>query len=535
MNDKLLVRLFELATEQDMIVFDTHLHICWERSGRRTGQLSDFLPAIVVEGCRAAIQEENSFNEIIDKDASQTWRYRIRTLRQDEQIWGAVFVKNITAQEEPRKKLERAISKLQIANDLAHQREQRLKATLNGASEGILILNEDGQINFCNRVAQNIFALEDYQGFSFLELLSGNDQGEVRRFMQQSGESGGALKKEVHFRKLNMSKDFFLGDLSLSKIDSQEIEFVAIVEDISERKAAEEQLKRRERELRLNTQKLTRANQHLENTLTALKNTQVNLIQSEKMSSLGQLTAGIAHELNNPINFMFAGVQALKANFDDLLQFLDAVEDILPEYPALLTLHTQLDVNFLHKDTQRLLHDVQEGAERTANIVKGLLTFSRMNEENYLSINIHDSIRSTLNILRGQLRERVTVVEQFDENLPKIEGLAGKINQVLMNMIVNAADAIPDKGTIHLRTSSTSYKGKAAICIEIQDSGKGIPQMLQNKIFDPFFTTKEVGKGTGLGLYISHGIIERHKGKITLQSKENEGTTFQIILPVNQE
>lgn len=549
----LLQRLLLLTNEQGIYVFDADLRIKWSKNtdSTRPDRLDRVFSAPVLALCQRVLHEKTRA-ELTEIHQEQTLRYRAQYFPTSgqEEAQGVLFVQDVTSVDVPRERLQRTIERLREANQLALQREKRLEGTINGASEGILILNEDSSINFYNRVAQRLLGFSAEREKNFLDLILEEDREPILAFLEQADPEAQTLKEEVRFRHIT-NHQVFVGELSLSKIIGQTIEFVAIIEDISERKAAEEQLKkanealkRRERELSKNAQKLTRANQHLENTLTALKNTQVNLIQAEKMSSLGQLTAGIAHELNNPINFMFAGVQALQANFEDLLEFIDATNQLLEEkgdpkkleekLNTLRQKREELEVPFLQKDTERMLRDVQEGADRTANIVKGLLTFSRMNEESYQAINIHDSIRSTLNILRGQLRGRIQVFENFGEDVPLIEGLAGKLNQVLMNVIVNAADAIEDKGEIHIRTRKTLLHDQKAIQITIRDTGNGIPEAVRGKIFDPFFTTKDVGKGTGLGLYISHGIIERHQGTIEVESAPKQGTTFRITLPVAQ-
>ncbi|MEM6299331.1 MAG: ATP-binding protein [Bacteroidota bacterium] len=392
--------------------------------------------------------------------------------------------------------------------------------------EGILILAEGGLISFANKIAGELFQFSpENQGLSILEVIPDFLKPDVQTFLEGAQET---YKQEISLEEGERFVNF-----SLNRIQRAGVEVLAILEDISERKKAEANLSR-------NTQKLTRANKHLENTLTALKNTQVNLIQAEKMSSLGQLTAGIAHELNNPINFMFAGIQALQANFDDLLEFMTMALELSKTMPTkevvvyLTEKYKELEVPFLLEDTATLLKDVEEGADRTANIVKGLLTFSRMNEDHYQAVNLHDSINSTLTILRGQFRGRIKVERNFGDT-PLIEGLAGKINQVLMNLLVNAGDAIKGEGKITITTRNVNLKDIPAVQLSVQDTGVGIPEDIKNKIFDPFFTTKDVGKGTGLGLYITLGIVERHHGTVQIDSVAGEGTTFHITFPVHQD
>jgi len=289
----------------------------------------------------------------------------------------------------------------------------------------------------------------------------------------------------------------------------------------------------------------------LQKTLNNLQNAQSQLIQSEKLSSLGQLTAGIAHEINNSINFVYAGIDILQEHLKELMQVVEEYDNVTPEnYDQKLQQIENLKIELMYEETKNeifgLVDDIWYGAERTTEIVKGLRTFSRLDEKELKRTNLHHNIEATLIILRNQYKNHIQLVKNFDPYFPEVECFSGKINQVFMNVINNAIQAIEKKGKIEISTrvikdfeligddvERTPLHPPFAE-ISIQDSGSGIPEKVKNRIFDPFFTTKAVGKGTGLGLHISREIIQKHRGKIIVESKEHEGTTFRIYLPLRQ-
>jgi signal transduction histidine kinase len=271
------------------------------------------------------------------------------------------------------------------------------------------------------------------------------------------------------------------------------------------------------------TVELRRANEEL-------KRTQAHLVQSEKLSSLGQLVAGIAHELNNPINFIFGNVDFLRRYVEQLITLVEACEARVVDpaaRAAVAQLKEEVDYEFLKEDVDKLLKSVRSGAERTAAIVRDLRAFSRLGESEFKEFDLVGGIQTTLNLLRPVLRDRVNVHTDFGP-LPQVMGNAGHLNQVFMNLITNAAQAIKGKGDIYVtvRADSTHVK------VVIRDTGPGIPEDVRSKIFDPFFTTKPVGEGTGLGLSISHGIVQKHHGTIEVDSKPGEGATFTVELPL---
>ncbi len=263
-----------------------------------------------------------------------------------------------------------------------------------------------------------------------------------------------------------------------------------------------------------------------------LRATQSQLVHSEKMSSLGQMVAGIAHELNNPINFIYGNSESLVEYRDDLEKLILEAEKLVGGDPSLLekfsNMKTQIDYDFVMDDFSKVVKSIRHGSERAAEIIQGLRTFSRLDEAQVKETDIHQDIDMTLTLLRNEYKNRITVHRDFAE-LPLVPCFASQLNQVYMNILHNAAQAIEGEGEVWLKT----YVKDDMVHVEIKDNGGGIPQKHLAKIFDPFYTTKEIGKGTGLGLSISYGIVERHGGRIEVESEEGKGTTFTIVVPLS--
>lgn len=279
----------------------------------------------------------------------------------------------------------------------------------------------------------------------------------------------------------------------------------------------------------------------LEQTLKNLQDTQTQLVNQEKMASLGQLTAGIAHEINNPINFVSSNISPLKRDIKDILELMELyrekgeLEFSESSKSEVKDLEEDLELDYLLDEVNQLLAGMEDGAKRTVEIVRGLKLFSRIDEQDVKEVDIHDGLESTLILLNSSMGGRIDIEKHYQE-LPMVECLAGKINQVFMNIISNAIHAMldhPVEGRRSLLTLKTSRSGDNVI-IQIGDNGPGMPEHVKEKIFEPFFTTKPVGKGTGLGLSIVYTIIENHKGTIVVESVPNEGTNFIISLPIKQ-
>ena len=294
----------------------------------------------------------------------------------------------------------------------------------------------------------------------------------------------------------------------------------------------EENVAGRTAEISQQNEQLSLQKEELGAALENLRQSQYHLIQSEKMASLGQLVAGIAHEINNPVNFISAGVESLNANIGEIGQVLDIYHKITPlnvetKLKEIEELKEKIEYKEAIIEIDKLISSIKNGTKRTTEIVKGLRTFSRLDEDTLKMADIHEGLDSTLVLLHNKYKNRIKIVKNYS-NIPLIECYPGQLNQVFMNILANAVDAIADKGTINIATSIINE----LVQIRIKDTGRGIPENLKEKIFEPFYTTKEVGMGTGLGLSISHGIIEKHKGSINFKSEVGKGSEFIISLPM---
>jgi signal transduction histidine kinase len=327
-------------------------------------------------------------------------------------------------------------------------------------------------------------------------------------------------------------------------------------------------------ELRMNLGKLERtiikrqrveealrgSNHRLRQTLQQLRNTQSQLIQTEKMSSLGQLVAGVAHEINNPVNFIHGNLPHISRYVEELLDLLSLYQQHYPDpAPAIQQQAEDIDVNFLAEDLPKVLSSMKVGTERIHQIVLLLQNFSRLDQAEKKSVDIHEGIDSTLLILQHRFkatadRPSIEVIKEYG-NIPAVPCFAGQLNQVFMNILSNSIDALessqwsttdngqPTTPSITIRTEVVSSADgetppedqptidRVRICID--DNGSGFPEAIKERIFDPFFTTKPVGQGTGLGLSISHQIVHKHGGYFQCSSKPGQGTKFCIEIPIS--
>jgi signal transduction histidine kinase len=264
-----------------------------------------------------------------------------------------------------------------------------------------------------------------------------------------------------------------------------------------------------------------------------LKSTQEQLIHNEKMISLGQLTAGIAHEINNPINYVSTSTQALQMDFRDLEPLMDKVIELRenggkPETAKeIRELAEKIDLPYLKEEILSLLNSVAKGVSRTEKIISGLRSYSRKKDDGFHPANINDCLRDTLVMLNSRITSNIHLHQQLG-NIPPVHSQVDKLSQVFVNLITNAIDALQGEGELFVVTKKEGNH----VVVEIRDTGKGMDEATQQRIFEPFFTTKPVGKGTGLGLFISYGIIKQHKGELLVSSKEGKGTTFKVLLPL---
>jgi two-component system, NtrC family, sensor kinase len=295
---------------------------------------------------------------------------------------------------------------------------------------------------------------------------------------------------------------------------------VGMSRNVTARKQTEEALRSRNSELVELNHKLSQMQQQL--------------LQSEKLASIGQLAAGVAHEINNPIGYIFSNFGTLEKYLVDAFEVLAAYEDAealllgTPVAARLKTLRERVDLEYLKEDIPALMAQSKEGIERVRKIVQDLKDFSRVDaRQEWEWADLHRGIDSTLNIVSNEIKYKADVVKRYG-TLPEVECLPSELNQVFMNLLVNAAHAIDaERGMITVRTQADG----AEVWVEVEDNGCGIPAENLSRIFDPFFTTKPVGKGTGLGLSLAYGIVQKHAGRIEVESEIGRGTRFRVIIP----
>jgi signal transduction histidine kinase len=295
---------------------------------------------------------------------------------------------------------------------------------------------------------------------------------------------------------------------------------------------------RRIRDLALLNERYAQANRELEESYRKLQEVQKQLLQSEKMASIGLLAAGVAHEVNNPIGYVNSNLLSLKTYVAHLLALLESYENAesafggaVEELRQIEEFKRKIDFEYLRGDIPALLDESLEGAARVKKIVQDLKDFSHAGDNDvWEAADLHKCLESALNIVRNEIKYKARVVKEFGA-LPSVQCLPLQLTQVFLNLLINAAHAIETEGTITVRTGAENGK----VWVEIGDTGKGIKSEHLDKIFDPFFTTKPVGQGTGLGLSVSYSIIRKHKGEILVDSSPGRGATFRVVLPVRQD
>jgi two-component system, NtrC family, sensor kinase len=292
--------------------------------------------------------------------------------------------------------------------------------------------------------------------------------------------------------------------------------------------------------LRDEVEALRRSNGSLTEVNTQLQRAKDQLVQSEKLASIGQLAAGVAHEINNPVGYVFSNFGTLSKYLDELFRMLAAYEEAevqlagTPAGARLAALREEIELDYLKEDVPQLMNESREGISRVRKIVQDLKDFSHVDaRREWEWTDLHRGIDSTLNIVNNEIKYKADVVKSYGK-LPQVQCLSSELNQVFMNLLVNAAHALPggqgQRGTIHIRSGVQGEQ----VWVEIEDNGTGIAKENLGRIFDPFFTTKAVGQGTGLGLSLSYGIVQKHHGRMEVDSELGRGTCFRVTVPVRQ-
>jgi hemerythrin-like metal-binding protein len=288
----------------------------------------------------------------------------------------------------------------------------------------------------------------------------------------------------------------------------------------------EQRVDERTHDLAVANAQLAKEQNELTLLLHKVEDAQQQLLQSEKMAAIGQLAAGVAHEINNPVGFVNSNLGTLKTYVSKLLDLIGAYENGTPE--EISTARKKADLDFLREDLPSLLSESQEGLSRVTKIVQDLKDFSHVDQAEHQRADLNAAIESTLNVVWNEIKYKAEIVRELGD-IPPVECVPAQINQVFMNLLVNAAQAIEHQGKIFVRSGTENKQ----VWFEIEDTGQGMTEEIQNRIFEPFFTTKPVGKGTGLGLSISYDIIvKKHGGSMDVRSTPGKGTCFRLWLPL---
>ena len=432
------------------------------------------------------------------------------------------------------------------AQDALARTLSQLRATLESTGNGILVLDWQGHIDGMNQLFGKMWGIPQ-------DLLQAHDDAGLLDFIVRS-----VVETELFRARLSAVVDerethdllhhhdarvFELGSRP-QYLGEQIVGRVFGCQDITERVRSEQALRESrdqlEQRVQARTADLAAANETLQAEkahqavlIKRLEEAQNQLLQSERMASIGQLAAGVAHEINNPVGFVNSNLGSLQRYVTELMELLGAYEQAETTMGAaalapIQRIKQDIDIDFLREDVASLMAESQDGLKRVTRIVQDLKDFSHVDESERQWADLEAGLESTLRVVANEIKYKAEVIKEF-AGLPQIECFPFQLNQVFMNLLVNASHAIEERGTITLRTGHDDQ----SLWVEVQDTGKGIkPEHLQ-KIFEPFFTTKPVGQGTGLGLSLSYGIVQKHDGRIEVHSEVGRGTTFRVVLPKN--
>ena len=430
------------------------------------------------------------------------------------------------------------------AEDALAQTLSQLRATLESTGNGILVIGWQGRIESMNRLFGKMWEISD-------DLLDSHDDGRILGFVAgRVIESKllharlGAIVDKRETEDLLHHQDGRVFEVSSRPqyLGEQIIGRVFGFQDITQRTLAEAALRESrdllEQRVRSRTADLNTVNETLQQEkerqailIKRLEEAQNQLLQSERMASIGQLAAGVAHEINNPVGFVNSNLGSLQRYVTDMLRLLSVYEKAEGALPGaaiqeINQVKADIDVEFLREDVANLLVESLDGLKRVTRIVQDLKDFSHVDESERQWADLEAGLESTLRVVWNELKYKAEVIKEF-AGIPQVECFAFQLNQVFMNLLINASHAIEGRGTIAVRTGHDD----TCVWVEVQDSGRGIKPEHLSRIFEPFFTTKPVGQGTGLGLSLAYGIVKKHDGRIEVKSELGQGTVFRVILP----
>lgn len=391
-----------------------------------------------------------------------------------------------------------------------------LRALGDAMAEGVVLFDAQGRLAFANRAGGGLLATLGCDG-------NGTAPGTRLLGLLPAGAGEQARRQAAWAGSLPIGEHVMIVHLYFQHPEGHAAgAYLAVFHTMEGRQDYERELQQRHEELR--------------QAYLRLNGAQEKLLQSEKMASIGQLAAGVAHEINNPIGYVHSNLGSLQEYLRSLFTLIDAYERALrsPDPKALVAeiddIRTRFDIDFISRDLPQLMAESREGIERVTRIVRDLKDFSYSDRaESWKMADLHAGLDSTINIIWNELKYKVALERHYGE-LPLVECLPSELNQVYMNLLLNAGQAIAERGTI---TVATGHEGET-VWLEFRDTGPGIAPALLNRIFDPFFTTKPAGRDTGLGLSISYSIVAKHHGRIEASSPPGQGARFRIVLPVRQ-
>ncbi len=436
-------------------------------------------------------------------------------------------------------------------NDILMESRNKLKIVFDSMHEKIIVLDEKLNIESANKMCLEALGssfssvigkqfVDDENGSNILSynkeikslVMQVFNSGRPQSYLDKSADKHGKMRYE-HINVVPIIND-----------KGKVYQTVIVAKDITEDRRKTEKIEALNKELKDTSEQIIAKNEKLEQTLKQLEDTQSQIMQSEKMASIGQLAAGVAHEINNPTGFV-------NSNLKTLSEYINDINDLTQEYRKLFAglkvnsdthgvqanvsgqvqrikaMEEEVDIDFILNDIVELIEESREGTERIKNIVQDLKDFAHPGEDKPKFADINKNLDSTVNVVWNELRYKADVTKDYGD-LPAVNCYPQMINQVFMNILVNAAQSIKERGEIKIKTRADNGYAE----IKISDTGSGIPKENLSKIFDPFFTTKEVGKGTGLGMHVAYNIIEKHQGTIDVDSTVGAGTAFTIRIPV---
>lgn len=445
--------------------------------------------------------------------------------------------------------LDRAVYRMDETIKLIKRREKELQNTtvsrdyldkiIQGISDALVVVDSHALIKTANSAVYRLlgYTPQELVGKPFSSLVA--DQYFVEEKLLNPKSDAVENYELGYVRKDGGVIPMYFASTKLHAVSRQAHDIVCIAKDMTERKKFENKLVELNQELTNNEKKLSKTLADLQKAHEELKHIQGQLLQQEKMASIGQLAAGIAHEINNPLGFISSNIETMKKYAEDYLKYLRAIESLKGAIEegnneqarlnadGLKKLERDINLHFVARDMGDLLKESQVGIERIKKIVMDLRTSAREGQDAFELVRVEEIMDGILNIVEGEIKYKAELKKEYGET-PLIKCSPLRLGQVFINLLVNAAQAIKEKGIIRVKT----YAHEGGVNIEISDTGEGIADEKIQYIFNPFYTTKPVGKGMGLGLTISYDIIKRHKGGITVQSKVGEGTTFTIRLPI---